>query len=191
MQGDYIVLVDHDDIVPPEALFEFAKALNEDETIDVLYSDEDKISMNGKKYFEPHFKSDYNPDLLCSMNYICHLFAVKRTLQQQIGLFQSEYDGAQDYDFIFRCCEAAQNIRHICRCSGIQRVNARIHVASHIGSIVSIGRFRMNRSCAVVVLEVPDQVIEHTVCIRSALSQSGNSGTCGTCAVLWNVSHGL
>lgn len=112
-QGDYIVLVDHDDIVPPEALFEFAKALNEDETIDVLYSDEDKISMNGKKYFEPHFKSDYNPDLLCSMNYICHLFAVKRTLQQQIGLFQSEYDGAQDYDFIFRCCEAAQNIRHI------------------------------------------------------------------------------
>lgn len=113
VQGDYIVLVDHDDIVPPEALFEFAKALNEDETIDVLYSDEDKISMNGKKYFEPHFKSDYNPDLLCSMNYICHLFAVKRTLQQQIGLFQSEYDGAQDYDFIFRCCEAAQNIRHI------------------------------------------------------------------------------
>ena len=106
-------MVDHDDIVPPEALFEFAKALNEDETIDVLYSDEDKISMNGKKYFEPHFKSDYNPDLLCSMNYICHLFAVKRTLQQQIGLFQSEYDGAQDYDFIFRCCEAAQNIRHI------------------------------------------------------------------------------
>lgn len=106
MQGAYIVLVDHDDIVPPEALFEFAKALNEDETIDVLYSDEDKISMNGKKYFEPHFKSDYNPDLLCSMNYICHLFAVKRTLQQQIGLFQSEYDGAQDYDFIFRCCEA-------------------------------------------------------------------------------------
>lgn len=112
-KGDYIVLVDHDDIVPPEALFEFAKALNEDETIDVLYSDEDKVSMNGKKYFEPHFKSDYNPDLLCSMNYICHLFAVRRSLQQQIGTFRSEYDGAQDYDFIFRCCEAAQNIRHI------------------------------------------------------------------------------
>lgn len=112
-KGDYIVLVDHDDIVPPEALFEFAKALNEDETIDVLYSDEDKVSMNGKKYFEPHFKSDYNPDLLCSMNYICHLFAVRRSLQQQIGMFRSEYDGAQDYDFIFRCCEAAQNIRHI------------------------------------------------------------------------------
>lgn len=112
-KGDYIVLVDHDDIVPPEALFEFAKALNEDETIDVLYSDEDKVSMNGKKYFEPHFKSDYNPDLLCSMNYICHLFTVRRSLQQQIGMFRSEYDGAQDYDFIFRCCEAAQNIRHI------------------------------------------------------------------------------
>lgn len=111
--GDYLVLADHDDILPPNALYELADAVNKDETIDVLYSDEDKVSMNGKKYFEPHFKSDYNPDLLCSMNYICHLFAVKRTLQQEVGLFRSEYDGAQDYDFILRCCEKAENIFHI------------------------------------------------------------------------------
>ncbi len=112
-QGDYVVLADHDDILPENALYELAEALNKDRTIDVLYSDEDKISMNGKKFFEPHFKSDYNLDLLCSMNYICHLFAVKRSLQQKIGLFRQEYDGAQDYDFIFRCCEAAENICHI------------------------------------------------------------------------------
>ena len=112
-EGDYIVLVDHDDLVPANALFEFASALNEDSSVDVIYSDEDKVSMNGKKFFEPHFKSDFNVDLLCSMNYICHLFAVKRSLQQEIGVFDPAFDGAQDYDFIFRCCEQAKNIRHI------------------------------------------------------------------------------
>ena len=112
-EGDYIVLVDHDDIVPANALFEFASVLNEDPSVDVIYSDEDKVSMNGKKFFEPHFKSDFNVDLLCSMNYICHLFAVKRSLQQEIGVFDPAFDGAQDYDFIFRCCEQAKNIRHI------------------------------------------------------------------------------
>ena len=111
--GDYVVLVDHDDIVPPNALFEFATAINRDEKIDVLYSDEDKISMDGKKYFEPHFKSDYNVDLLCSMNYICHLFAVRRSVQLEVGEFSKECEGAQDYDFIFRCCERAKVICHI------------------------------------------------------------------------------
>ena len=111
--GDYIVLADHDDIVPANALYEFARAINEDRSIEVLYSDEDKISMNGKKFFEPHFKSDFNIDLLCSMNYICHLFAVKRSIVMAAGAFDSAYDGAQDLDFILRCCEKAGNIKHI------------------------------------------------------------------------------
>lgn len=121
--GDYIVLADHDDLMTENALFECAKVLNEDNAIDVIYSDEDKVDMNGKKYFEPHFKSGYNIDLLCSMNYICHLFVVKRNLLEQIAEVdakdghaiyeRSEYDGAQDYDFILRCVEVAQNIHHI------------------------------------------------------------------------------
>lgn len=111
--GEYLVLADHDDIVPANALFECAKVLNEDATIDVIYSDEDKIDMDGKKYFEPHFKSDFNIDLLCSMNYICHLFVVKKSIIDKVGMLRSEFDGAQDHDFILRCCEVARNIRHI------------------------------------------------------------------------------
>lgn len=111
--GEYIVLADHDDIVPINALFECVKVLNEDKTIDVIYSDEDKVDMEGKKFFDPHFKSDYNIDLLCSMNYICHLFVVKKSLLDEVGMLRSEFDGAQDYDFILRCCEKAKNIKHI------------------------------------------------------------------------------
>lgn len=112
-EGDYIVLADHDDIVSPNALYELAKALNEDRGIEVLYSDEDKISMDGKNYFEPHFKPDFNPDLLCSMNYICHLFAVKKEVAEAAGFFDGTYDGAQDLDFILRCCEQSRKICHI------------------------------------------------------------------------------
>lgn len=111
--GNVIVLADHDDIMPANALFELAKAWNEDSTIDVVYSDEDKISMDGKQYFDPHFKSDFNIDLLCSMNYICHLFAFRREMLDKTGFFRKEFDGAQDYDFILRCCENAKNIYHI------------------------------------------------------------------------------
>lgn len=111
--GDFIVLSDHDDTLSPDALFECAKAINEQEETDVLYSDEDKVDMNGKKYFEPHFKSDYNIDLLCSVNYICHLFVVKRSIVEKIGMLRKEFDGAQDYDFILRCCEVARQIVHI------------------------------------------------------------------------------
>lgn len=120
--GEYIVLADHDDIVPANALFECAKALNEGKqtgkNIDVIYSDEDKVDMKGKKYFEPHFKSDYNIDLLCSMNYICHLFVVKSSLVNELkkrdgAVLRREYDGAQDHDFILRCCELAENVYHI------------------------------------------------------------------------------
>lgn len=120
--GEYIVLADHDDIVPANALFECAKALNEGQkagkNIDVIYSDEDKVDMRGKKFFEPHFKSGYNVDLLCSMNYICHLFVVKSsligTLKKRDGaVLRKEFDGAQDHDFILRCCEIAENIHHI------------------------------------------------------------------------------
>lgn len=111
--GDYIVLADHDDTLPEHALFEVAAAINDHPQSDVIYSDEDKLDMDGGALFDPHFKPDFNPDLLTSVNYICHLFVVKRELLEQIGGFRHEFDGAQDYDFIFRCTEAAKEIRHI------------------------------------------------------------------------------
>lgn len=111
--GEYIVLADHDDIITENALYECAKAVNEDKNIDVLYSDEDKIDMSGKKYFDPNFKSDLNMDLLCSMNYICHLFVVKKPIIDKVGMLRSEFDGAQDHDFILRCVEVADKVYHI------------------------------------------------------------------------------
>lgn len=114
-QGDYIVLLDHDDLLTEDALFENASALAGDGHIDVLYSDEDKVTMDGKKFFSPHFKSDFNIDLLRSMNYISHLFVVKRELLDIVGKIRPEYDGAQDYDFILRCVEKADRVHHIPR----------------------------------------------------------------------------
>ncbi|MCI7794769.1 MAG: glycosyltransferase family 2 protein [Lachnospiraceae bacterium] len=111
--GDYIVLADHDDRMTPNALYECVKAINAAPETDVLYSDEDKLDMDGGALFDPHFKPDFNPDLLTSVNYICHLFVVKKSLVAKTGGFREEYDGAQDYDFIFRCTEQAEKICHI------------------------------------------------------------------------------
>ena len=70
--------------------------------------------MNGKKFFEPSFKPDYNIDFLRSGNYICHMFVTRREIAQRVR-FVKEYDGAQDFDFIFRCCEASRKVYHIPR----------------------------------------------------------------------------
>ncbi len=113
--GDYIALYDHDDTLEPQTLFEYVQALNEHPNIQVLYSDEDKVNSDGSSYFQPHFKPDFNIDLLCSVNYICHFFMVSRDILNDVGLLNSAFDGAQDYDFIFRCTERAgsNNIYHI------------------------------------------------------------------------------
>jgi len=115
--GDYIVLADHDDELELNALFECAKAINEHPKVDVIYSDEDKIDFEDTYYFEPHFKTDYNPDLLRSVNYVCHLLVLKRELLDAIAETDEEghkvyerkaYDGAQDHDLILRATEKAQ-----------------------------------------------------------------------------------
>ena len=111
--GDYLVPVDHDDLVPENALYEFASAIRRDDTIDMLYSDEDKVSMDGRHFFEPHFKPDFDLDLLCSVNYICHLLAVRKDVVERAGSYQSAFDGAQDLDFILRCSEQAKKIYHV------------------------------------------------------------------------------
>ncbi len=111
--GDFVMLADHDDLLSPDALYECAKALQQRPDTEVLYTDEDKIDMPGKTHFDPNFKPDFNIDYLRSLNYICHLFAVKRSLLERVGLLRHEFDGAQDYDFILRCCEQAAHICHI------------------------------------------------------------------------------
>ena len=73
------------------------------------------MSMDGHKFFQPHMKAGFNPDLLCTVNYICHLFVVRKSLADKVGYLRAEYDGAQDYDFILRCAETASVIHHIPR----------------------------------------------------------------------------
>lgn len=112
-KGEYIAFADHDDILAPNALYEMVAAINEDRSIDVVYTDEDKTNFANSKYFEPHFKPDFSIDLLRSVNYICHLFMAKRSLMDEAGYLRDEFNGAQDYDFILRCCERAEKIYHV------------------------------------------------------------------------------
>lgn len=111
--GEFIGLLDHDDLLEPNALFEVVKAINEDTGVDMVYTDEDKINRKGTKHLTPNMKPDFNLDLLRSNNYICHFLVVSKRVAEQTGGFRKEFDGAQDYDFILRCTEAAGKIAHV------------------------------------------------------------------------------
>lgn len=111
--GDFIVFADHDDVLTVDAMYEMARAVNENRAVDVIYTDEDKVNKKGNAYFGPHFKPDFSMELLCCNNYICHLFAVRRDVFEKVGMLDSAYDGAQDFDFVLRCCEQAHEICHI------------------------------------------------------------------------------
>ena len=110
--GDYIGLLDNDDEITPDALYEVVKILNKNKESDFIYSDEDKIDMNGV-YCDPHFKSDYNSDLLLSQNYICHFSVIRKELIEKIGGFRASYEGSQDHDLFLRLVEKTKKIYHI------------------------------------------------------------------------------
>lgn len=112
-KGKFIGLLDHDDLLAPNALFEVAKAIEKEKKIDLIYTDEDKVTTDLSEHFQPHLKPDFNLDLLRANNYICHFCLVKRAIVEKTGGFRKEFDGAQDYDFIFRCAELAEKIHHI------------------------------------------------------------------------------
>lgn len=110
--GDFLALLDHDDVLTPDALFEMVKCINETGA-DCLYSDEDKADFELEDFFEPHFKPDFNPDMLMSCNYICHLFMAKKEVVREAGPFRNEFDGSQDYDFILRCIRNSKKVSHV------------------------------------------------------------------------------
>ncbi len=113
--GEFIAFADHDDCLAPDALFEAVKALNEDKAIEFIYTDEDKTDGNGKTFFEPQMKPDFNLDLLRTVNYICHLSVIKREILDKIGYLDNKYEGAQDYDLTLRAIENTDKIYHIPR----------------------------------------------------------------------------
>ena len=110
--GEFIAFLDHDDFLEPDALFCYVDVLNKDKTIDVFYSDEDKTDEYAAHYFYPHFKSDFNIDLLHANNYMCHFLAVRKSLVDTVGGLNEKFDGAQDYDFVLRLTENTKKIYH-------------------------------------------------------------------------------
>ena len=101
-RGSYVVFLDHDDTLAPNALYEMALKLNQQRDLKLIYSDEDKIDENSKR-FNPHFKSGWNPDLFFSHNYICHLVLLEKKLVDRAGGLREGYEGSQDYDLLLRC----------------------------------------------------------------------------------------
>ena len=112
-KGEFMGLLDHDDLLAPNALYEIVQALQDHPQADALYTDEDKVTTELDEHFQPHLKPDFNLDLLRSNNYICHFFVVRRSIVEKAGGFRKEFDGAQDYDFIFRCTENAREVLHV------------------------------------------------------------------------------
>ena len=111
--GTYIALLDHDDLLMPQALYRNVELLNADRDYEFIYSDEDKITEDGKRRFDPFFKPDFSPDMLNAFNYITHFVVMKKSLLDEVGLFRAEYNGAQDYDLFLRATEKAKRIGHI------------------------------------------------------------------------------
>ncbi|MDO7908852.1 glycosyltransferase family 2 protein [Paenibacillus sp. JX-17] len=110
--GEYVALLDHDDELAREALYENVLLLNEHRDADVIYSDEDKISVKGERH-NPFFKPDWMPDQLMGQMYTCHLSLYRKTLIDQVGGFRVGYEGSQDFDLTLRVAERTDRIYHI------------------------------------------------------------------------------
>jgi GT2 family glycosyltransferase len=127
--GDFVALLDHDDLLSVDALFENALAINRYPDPDVIYSDEDKIDDRGRRS-SPYFKPDWSPDSLLARNYVSHLGVYRRALVNEVGGFRVGYEGSQDYDLLLRVSERATRIVHIPRVL----YHWRIHSASTAGA---------------------------------------------------------
>ncbi len=111
-QGEYVQILDHDDTLTPDALFEIVQTLNEKPATDLLYFDEDKLSEDGLKRRGPLFKPGWSPELLLSANYLSHCL-MRRTLALEVGMFDPRMDGAQDWDLALRITERSPHVAHI------------------------------------------------------------------------------
>lgn len=111
--GEFIGLLDHDDILWPNALYEVVKAINEDNQLDLIYTDEDKITKNRHEHLGYFFKPDWNPDFLRSVNYITHFSIIRKSIMEKVGGFNSDYDGAQDWELFLRITYMTKRIHHV------------------------------------------------------------------------------
>ncbi len=169
--GDYIAILAHDDILTEDALYYVVEALNEYK-YELIYSDEDKMSEDGSKYSQPAFKPDFSIDLLRSYNYISHFLVVEKNLAMECGGFRTEYDGAWNYDFILRCCEKTQEIKHIPRVLYHKRITgksadnaAKYELEKEVGKSAlasHIGRCKLYATVTLPNVKEPYKVVYET-----------------------------
>lgn len=114
VQGEYVALMDHDDELTEDALYRVVNELNANWDLDIIYSDEDKIDMEGERH-DPNFKPDWNPDYFLGTNYVCHLTVIRASLLEKVKGFRKGFEGAQDYDLLLRCYRetSPEKIQHI------------------------------------------------------------------------------
>ena len=111
--GEWVTFLDHDDVLEPDALFQNVRLLQENPGVDLIYSDEDKLTEAG--FDSPILKPDWSPDFFLSCNYLCHMIFLRRDLVREVGGFQPQFDGSQDYDLLLRVSERTNRIHHIPR----------------------------------------------------------------------------
>ncbi|HEV2827184.1 MAG TPA: glycosyltransferase, partial [Pyrinomonadaceae bacterium] len=111
-EGEFIALLDHDDLLARPALFEVARLLNTDRTIDFIYSDRDLITEHGERRYDPFFKPDWSPEIMLCANYVTHFNVARKDLAVAIGGFDPSADGAQDWDFFLRLTERTSRVAH-------------------------------------------------------------------------------
>ena len=114
VSGEYTAFMDHDDLLAPDALYHIVKRLDRDRSLDILYTDEDKVDQEGR-HSEPHFKPQWCPDHLLSRNYFGHLVVARTSLVREAGGFRTGFEGSQDYDLLLRITERTTRIAHIPR----------------------------------------------------------------------------
>lgn len=116
-ETEFVLLCDHDDLLSPEALWRMAEGIllpdEQGNPPDMLFSDEDRMTEDGRTRMDPHWKTDYAPVSLLSHNYICHLTAVRRSLLLEIGGLRDGFEGSQDHDLFLRLAERTDRIRHL------------------------------------------------------------------------------
>jgi GT2 family glycosyltransferase len=110
--GDYVAFLDHDDVLKPQALGQVVRWLDADPTLDMLYSDEDKLDPAGR-LTDARWKPDWSPNLLLCQNYVCHLLVLRRSLVEKLGGLRSDFDGSQDYDLVLRVADVTDRIAHL------------------------------------------------------------------------------
>ena len=113
-RGEFVVLLDHDDKLHPDALAAVAEALDAEPEADYVYTDEDKIDRVGL-HFGPFFKPDWSPERMRTQMYTCHLSVLRRSLVEEVGGFDPEFEGSQDWDLVLKVTERARRVVHVPR----------------------------------------------------------------------------